>query len=109
MWKQFLDLFRQLLLLSENAKRTQDEIADVQRKVTDLSHFTGQNFQRVDSLIERLAYEIKRLNDELQRSREREADARERLRLELENKMLREKRQLPPAANGNDKDNGSER
>ncbi|MGH9831861.1 MAG: hypothetical protein ACREBD_01380 [Blastocatellia bacterium] len=81
----------------------------MQRKVTDLSHFTGQNFQRVDSLIERLAYEIRRLNDELQRSREREAEARERLRLELENKMLREKRQLPPAANANDKDNDSAR
>jgi hypothetical protein len=32
----------------------------------------------------------------------------QRLRLELENKMLREKR-LPPAANGNDKDDDSER
>lgn len=111
MWKQFLDLFRQLLLLSENAKRQQDALADLQKKNADLSGSTAQNFQRVESLIERLAYEIKRLEIELQHAREREADARareadarERLRLEIENRLLRENRQLPPATVEQNKD-----
>ncbi len=55
-------------------------------------------------MFERLAYEIARLQDELRHSREREADARareadarERFRLEIENHLLKENRQLSPA------------
>jgi len=72
--------------------------------VADLSHSTTQNFHHVDIVVERLVYEIKRLEDELRHSRERaadaharEADARERLRLEIETRLLSENRQLPPA------------
>ena len=54
MWKQFLDLFRQLLLLSENTKRQQQDLANLQKKTADLSDSTAQNFQRVDITIERL-------------------------------------------------------
>ncbi|MGH9841119.1 MAG: hypothetical protein ACREEM_20385 [Blastocatellia bacterium] len=77
-------------------------MTELQKEVTDLSRSSDQNFQRHQGMIERLAYEVKRLENELQHSRERETDARERLRLELENKILREKRQLPPANHKND-------
>jgi hypothetical protein len=109
MWKRTFDLIRQFLLLNEISKRNQEKLTELQREVHNLSRTTDQGFQHMQGMIERLAYEVKRLEAELRHSREREADARERLRLELEIKMLSEKRQLPPAANGNDKDNGSER
>lgn len=104
MWKQFLDLFRQMLLLGENAKRNRDDLADLQKKVAGLSHSTAQNFHSVEVAVEQLAYQIKRLEDELRPSREREADARERLRMEIENRLLRESRQLPPATEQPKKD-----
>jgi len=51
------------------------------------------------------------LQDELRHAREREADARmreadarDRLRLEIENHLLRENRQLPPATEKPKKD-----
>ena len=44
-----------------------------------------------------MAFEIKRLNDEVQHQREREEAERKILRLELENHLLRQERGLPPA------------
>jgi chromosome segregation ATPase len=108
MWKSFFDLVRQVLLLNDRVKRNQEGLAELRDEVRDLAHTAEEGDQHLQRQIERLVYELKRLESELQHSREREADARERLRLELENKMLREKR-LPPAANGNDKDDDSER
>lgn len=56
-----------------------------------------RTYSAAQPTIEQLAYDVKRLETELRHSREREADARERLRLEMENKILREKCQLPSA------------
>ncbi len=109
MWKSFFDLVRQVLLLNDRMKRNQEGLTELRDEVRDLAQAAEEGDQHLQRQIERLVYELKRLESELQHSREREADARERLRLELENKMLREKRRLPPATSDNDKDDGSER
>lgn len=112
MWKQFWDLFRRVLTLSETTEANKAEIKKTEKTLNDLSAKNAEEHQALWSAIERLAYELKRLNDNLEHesqrlndkldsSQEREARERENLLLKIENQLLKAPRQLPPQLDDN--------
>ena len=111
MLKNFFDLVRQVFLLNERVTRNQAGLDALRAEFRDLSDTAEESDRYLERKIDKLAFEVKRLGNELRHSREREADARareadarERLRLELEKRLLRETRQLPPATEKPKKD-----
>lgn len=80
MWKQFFDALANLFTLMQRVERQEKEIKELR-----------QEFREMTTLVQRLAYEQ-------HRAAEREADTRKMLLLEVENRILRAKLQLPPAS-----------
>ena len=78
MWKQILDMARRLFVLAEDTKRNQGEIKELRDEM-----------RRLTAAVERLAYEIHRIS-------ERETSEREKLILQLENRLLKFEKPLPP-------------
>jgi hypothetical protein len=78
MWKQILDMAKRLFVLAEDTKRNRDEIKELRDEV-----------RRLTAAVERLAYEIHRIS-------ERETGEREKLMLQLENRLLKFEKLLPP-------------
>lgn len=66
MWKQIYEALKQLLLLTQQTERNRSEIKELR-----------QELQELTSVIERLAYEVRR-------SRENEEHEREKMALRLE-------------------------
>jgi len=108
MWKDLFDLVRQALRLAEDSQQTKSELKELQREVRDLTrrseretleirHEMALQLQTFQARIERQEDEIRRLREELQQSYEREALARQMLVGEVENRILKASRQLPPA------------
>jgi septal ring factor EnvC (AmiA/AmiB activator) len=85
MWKQLADLFTSVFTLAQRLDRVEQAQREQQRELKDLT-----------ALVNRLASELARTNDELKRASEREADAREKFMLRVENQLLKANRQLPP-------------
>jgi len=85
MWKQLADLFTSVFTLTHRLDRVEHAQTEQQREIKDLS-----------ALVNRLAFELARTNDELKRAAEREAAAREKFMLLVENQLLKANRQLPP-------------
>lgn len=85
MWKQILDMARRLFVLAEDTKRNQDEIKELRGEM-----------RRLTAAVERLAYEIHRIS-------ERETSEREKLVLDLENRLLKYEKSLPPRKPGKGK------
>ena len=79
MWKQIFDVAKRLLLLVEHTDRNRDEIKELQKQFRDLA-----------AAFERLAYEIRRVND-------KDDHEREKIILKLENELLKFERRLPSA------------
>ena len=77
MWQEVTSALKKIILLDERTEKNAKDIADIQEELRNLT-----------KAVERLAYEIKRID-------EREAYERENLRLKLENEMLRQNRALP--------------
>lgn len=105
MLNQLFEMFRQLFTLTEATQRNQAETTDLQNDLSELSKTVDAGQRRCESAIERLAYEVQRLRDELRHATQHEADEREKFQLKIENRLLKLDRQLPPAS---DKDNESE-
>jgi uncharacterized protein YoxC len=78
MWKQFLELFHQVLTLTEDARQNRAEIKELRKQVDELT-----------ATVQRLVYEIHRIG-------ERETHEREKFVLRVENYLLKANRQLPP-------------
>jgi uncharacterized protein YoxC len=78
MWKQLLELFRQVLTLTEDTRRNRTEIKELRKQVDELT-----------ATVQRLVYEIHRIG-------ERETHEREKFVLRVENYLLKADRQLPP-------------
>ncbi|MGI8566904.1 MAG: hypothetical protein ACR2LZ_10540 [Pyrinomonadaceae bacterium] len=87
MWKQLADLFTSVFTLTHRLDRVEQGQKEQQREIKDLT-----------ALVNRLAFELARTNDELKRTAEREAAAREKFMLMVENQLLKAGRQLPPAS-----------
>ena len=85
MWKQLADLFTSVFTLAQRLDRVEQAQKEQQRELKELT-----------ALVNRLAFELARTNDNLKRSAEREADAREKFMLRVENQLLKANRQLPP-------------
>lgn len=84
MWKQLGELFTSVFTLAHRLDRVEATQKEQQREVKDLT-----------ALVNRLALELARTNDELKRAKEREVDAREKFMLRVENQLWRANRQLP--------------
>ena len=86
MWQRIYELFASVFTLTQRLERVEREQKDLR-----------QELKEVSALVQRLAYELQRINDELRRTSEREEAERRILKLELENQLLRTERGLPPA------------
>ncbi len=85
MWKQLAELFTSVFTLTHRLERVEHGQKEQQREIKALT-----------ALVDRLAFELARTNDELRRAAEREADAREKFMLRVENQLLKANRQLSP-------------
>jgi hypothetical protein len=85
MWKQLADLFTSVFTLTHRLDRMEGAQKEQQREVKELT-----------ALVNRLALELARTNDELRRSAEREQSEREKFMLMVENQLLRRGERLPP-------------
>lgn len=77
MWEKVWDLITKVITLGKQTDKNTEEIKELQREVRE-----------IHSWLERLAYEIKRTQDE-------ERHEREKLALRLENEILKFERRLP--------------
>lgn len=91
MWKQLFEFMRQVFTLTETANRQQSALKELQQETRELSQTVDEDIRRLQSAVERLAAEINRLQ-------EREESERRILKLEMENRLLRMERGLPPAS-----------
>jgi hypothetical protein len=87
MWKQIFELIRQTLKLVEETQKNKADIKEIQKELKDFSISVEHEFHELRRTIERLAYEIKRVDDQ-------DASEREKLMLQLENQLLRFERRL---------------
>ncbi len=90
MWKQLFEFMRQVFTLTETASRQQSALHELQTEVRDLSRTVDEDVRRLQSAVERLAAELRH-------QQEHEESERRILKLELENRLLRMERGLPPA------------
>jgi predicted nucleic acid-binding Zn-ribbon protein len=77
MWKQLTEWLMQMVVLARETQRNSDDIKQMRREIDELTR-----------AVERLAYEIRRGQDE-------ERHEREKLALRLENELLKFERRLP--------------
>jgi len=94
-WKHLFEFIRQAFTLTEAVSRHDKAIEALEHELGDLAQATYEEIQRLHGAIERLATEI-------QRSQEREESERRILKLELENRLLRSERGLPPESSAQD-------
>lgn len=84
MWKQLYDAIKQLVLLTHQTERNREEIKEL-----------GQQVRELARALERLAYEVHRVNERVDYVSKNEAQEREKLTLRLENELLKFERRLP--------------
>jgi cell division protein FtsB len=89
MWKQMLEMLWRMLRLTEDTQQNRQDIKAVEKRLFDFAAAAERENQELRRANEALVFEIRRLNDELQRQREREEAERKILKLELENHLLR--------------------
>jgi len=84
MWKKLYEVLSRLFGLALKVERHDKEIMELRLELRDLT-----------AAVQRLAYQIQRIN-------EREIHEREKIELRLENQLLRFERRLPPERSGGD-------
>lgn len=84
MWKQFFDLFRRVLTLTETTEANKAELKKNEKELKDFSAKTADEIRALWRANERLAYELQRLSDQVQHGQEREANEREKFMLQVE-------------------------
>ncbi len=87
MWKQLYAAIKQLLLLTHQTDENREQIKELRHQVREFA-----------SAMERLVYEVHRIDEKVDYSARNEAQERENLSLRLENALLKTGRQLPPDA-----------
>lgn len=86
MWKDLVEAFKSVILLSHQTEENRERIKTVQDQI-----------EKLTIAVMELSNEVKRLRQDMEHSEEREADRREKLLLRLENEMLKFERRLPSA------------
>ena len=76
---------KQVFLLTHQMQQTREEVKDLRREMRGLA-----------SAVERLAYEVRLINEKLERVSEHEKQERTNILLQLENAMLKFERRLHP-------------
>lgn len=79
MLNQLFEFFQQALFLQRDVSKLKEDVASLQREL-----------EETRALVNRLAFDLQRVN-------EREQQEREKLVLRLENALLRYERALPPS------------
>ena len=102
MLKSLFDLLKQGLLLTETLQRNQSALKELQKEMRELAQAMEERHRHNENAIERLAYELQRLRDELRHTTASEARERENFQLKTENQLLKFSRLLPPASNRKD-------
>jgi len=100
MWKQFFEIFRQVLTLTEDTLRNRNEIKELREQVRVLSLTVQKLVGDVEKLASLLAVEMQHAKEREQNARERDQAEREKLMLLIESQFLRFERRLPPAQPG---------
>lgn len=100
MWKQFFELFRQVLTLTEDTQRNRGEIKELREQVRVLSLTVQKLTGDVEKLATLLAVEMRYAKEREQNAREREQAEREKFLLLIESQFLLFERRLPPAQPG---------
>ena len=100
MWKQFFELFRQMLTLTEDTQRNRSEIKELREQVRTLSLTVQKLISDVEKLATLLAVEMQHSKERERNAKEREQAEREKLLLLIESQFLRFERRLPPAQPG---------
>lgn len=77
MWKQLTEWLTQMIVLARETQRNSDDIKQMRREIDEMAR-----------ALERLAYEVRR-------GQEEEKHEREKLALRLENELLKFERRLP--------------
>jgi hypothetical protein len=83
LWKQLYAWTKQLLFLSRDTRQSRLDVQDLREELA-----------RLTVVVQKLAFEIHRLNDKMEHARALEAHEREKMALRLENEMLRSERRL---------------
>ncbi|MEP7343601.1 MAG: hypothetical protein ABI977_38125 [Acidobacteriota bacterium] len=65
MWKQFFDMARELLLLTERAQKNRNDLTLLQKEFKDFVEKSEAGFQVQKQINERLVFELKRTNERL--------------------------------------------
>ena len=100
MLKQLLEMVWRTLRLVEDNQQNRQDLKALEKRLFDFAIATDAENQRLKHANETLVFEVQRLNAEFARQREREEAERRILKLELENRLLRQERGLPPAPSG---------
>lgn len=91
MWKQLSELFWRVVMLAQDTQKNTSDIKDLKQENRDIA-----------AAMQRLAYELQRVNERIDRLAEREQYARENMELRLEIKRLKAERGLPPSTEDDD-------
>lgn len=95
MWTQITGALWRIVRVAEETERNRQNLKELEKQYRDFTAATERKFHDLEMVNERLVHELQRLNDELKRQREHEESERRILKLELENYLLRQQRELP--------------
>jgi predicted RNase H-like nuclease (RuvC/YqgF family) len=84
------------LTLTETTEANKAEIKKAEKEFKDYSAKNEEENRAIWSAIERLAYEIRHLEDKIEQGQKLEASEREIFKLKIENELLKASRQLLP-------------
>ena len=90
MWKEILEYLRQIVTLTERTEKNRNEIAALQKELADFAKATEKQFASIKLEFQRLNERITSFEKDIQ-------NERKLILLQLENRLLRAKLQLPPA------------
>jgi chromosome segregation ATPase len=86
MWEKLIDAAKQILLLTHQTNENKEAIKELRSQMDSMA-----------KVVERLAYEVKRLNERIDNMTDHEAQEREKQILKLENELLKFEKRLPAA------------
>lgn len=84
MWSKIYEIIKDIFLLQRDTQQNKEEIKELRKEVKDLR----DELQNVVLFVQKLGFEIQRVD-------EREQSERRELALKLENEMLKFERRLP--------------
>lgn len=87
MWKTAVELFTNLVTLTQRVDRLEKRFDEQQKEIRHLSESVNQ-----------LVFEMQHARQQQQHTAQHEADERRMFMLQVENMILKSKLQLPPAA-----------